>query len=275
MKNLTLLILALLPTLTYADTFTFGIVPQQSASRLAQQWTPILAKISQETGHTIIFETAKDIPMFEQRLASGDYDFAYMNPFHFVTFNNSVGYSAMAKAKDKRLKGIMVVRKDSGITSLDQLDNSTLAFPAPAAFAATLLTQAGLKQRNVHFEPNYVSSHDSVYLSVAKGFYPSGGGIIRTFNALDPEVRDQLTPIYTSKGFTPHAIANHPRVDSEVVQKVQTSFVQLAQNEEGKTLLSPLRIKAFETAVDVDWDDVRALNIKQKDTMPMTVNKEQ
>ena len=54
----------------------FGIVPQQSASKLAGLWTPILAYLSQKTGYAIRFKTARDIPTFEQRLAAGDYQCA-------------------------------------------------------------------------------------------------------------------------------------------------------------------------------------------------------
>ena len=76
-----------------AETLTFGVVPQQSASKLARLWTPILEQVSREVGVRIEFRTAKDIPTFEQRLASGEYDFAYMNPYHFTVFNVTCGTS--------------------------------------------------------------------------------------------------------------------------------------------------------------------------------------
>jgi len=100
-------------TTAIAKEYTFGIVPQQSAKKLARVWTPILQHLSQETGMKIKFSTAKDIPTFEKRLAEGEYDFAYMNPYHFTVFNEQPGYKAMAHQSDKRIKGIVVVRKDS------------------------------------------------------------------------------------------------------------------------------------------------------------------
>ncbi|WP_394251015.1 phosphate/phosphite/phosphonate ABC transporter substrate-binding protein [Vibrio profundi] len=261
MKLFTLTALALISTSTFAQTFTFSIVPQQSASRLAEQWTPIMKMLSEKTGHTFVFRTAKNIPTFEENLSKANYDFAYMNPYHLVQFNKSVGYVPIAKAKGKQIKGIIVVSKSSGITSLEQLNNTTLAFPAPAAFAASILTRASLNEQNIQFEPNYVSSHDSVYLAVARGFYPAGGGIIRTFKALDESVREKLTPIYTTKGYTPHAIAHHPNVSSDVVDAVQQALVELAQTEQGRALLEPLKVPAFESAVNQDWDDVRSLDL--------------
>ncbi|MFT6388922.1 MAG: phosphonate transport system substrate-binding protein, partial [Cellvibrionaceae bacterium] len=58
--------------------YSFGVVPQQSAERLAKLWGPVFAYVSKETGVKLQFKTAKNIPEFEKRLMAGDYDFAYM-----------------------------------------------------------------------------------------------------------------------------------------------------------------------------------------------------
>jgi phosphonate transport system substrate-binding protein len=244
-----------------AQPLTFAVVPQQSASRLAIQWNPIIQKMRQFVGQDIIFATAPDIPTFESRLKSGAYSFAYMNPYHFVVFHENPGYQALARAKDKQIKGIIVVRKDSGITRPEQLSGQTLAFPSPAAFAASILPRAYLTKNQIHFTAKYVSSHDSVYLSVAKGLYPAGGGVMRTFNAIRADIRNQLTPVWTTKGYTPHAIAVHPDVDPKIAKQVQFYLIELAKTETGKKLLNPLKIKGFVAAQNQDWDDVRSLNI--------------
>lgn len=242
---------------------SFGIVPQQSAAKLARLWGPILQQISKDTGFKVNFKTAPDIPTFEKRLAAGEYDVAYMNPYHYTVFNRTNGYLALAKARDKRIKGILVVHKDSSIEQLAGLDGSTLAFPAPASFAATILSQSNLKVSGVKFKSKYVSSHDSVYRTVAKGIYPAGGGVIRTLKNVAPEIRDQLRVLWTSQGYTPHAIAVHPRVNKQDAQSLQQALVELVQQAEGADLLKAIKINGFETAQDSDWDDVRGLELKE------------
>ncbi len=81
----------------------------------------------------------------------------------------------------------MVVAKDSPLKSLEDLAGRELVFSAPGAFAASLLTRAELEGRGIPFQARFVSSHDSVYLNVAKGHYAAGGGIRRTLEALSPE----------------------------------------------------------------------------------------
>ncbi|WP_446680425.1 phosphate/phosphite/phosphonate ABC transporter substrate-binding protein [Aliamphritea ceti] len=250
-----------------ADTLTFGIVPQQSAKKLAKLWTPVTAYLSEKTGHDIKFTTAKNIPTFEKRLQKGDYDIAYMNPYHFTVFNQKPGYKAIARQKNKRIKGIMVVRKDSSFADLNGLDGSKLAFPSPAAFAASVVPRANLTQKGIEFDPKYVSSHDSVYLNVAKGIFPAGGGVIRTFNNTDPAVRDQLKVLWTTDGYTPHAVAVGPDVSSDAAAKLQQALVDMATDPKGAELLKKINFKAFTPASDNDWDDVRGLNITLLDHM--------
>jgi phosphonate transport system substrate-binding protein len=244
-----------------ADTLTFGVVPQQAASKLARLWAPITDYLGAATGLDIRFATAPDIPTFERRLARGEYDVAYMNPYHFVVFNQSPGYRALAHARGKKIRGIVVVRKDNPIADLQALDGERLAFPAPAAFAASILPRAKLAALAIKHEPVYVSSHDSVYRAVAQGLFPAGGGVIRTFNNVEPAVREQLRILWTTDGYTPHAIAAHPSLDDQTRQQLTRALVDMAQDESGRSLLQAIRLKGFEAANDAAWDDVRRLQI--------------
>jgi len=255
---------------TNQQTLTLGIVPQQSAAKLARMWTPLLEHLSAQTSQRLQFRTAPDIPEFERRLANGDYDLAYMNPYHYTTFHRSPGYQAFAKQKDKRLKGIIVVREDSQYQDLGEFADQTLAFPSPAAFAASIITRAQFSNQEIPITPKYVSSHDSVYRSVAKGIYPAGGGVIRTFNGLEPEIRKQLRILWTSDPYTPHALAAHPRVPADAVKAILAAMQQLDNTEQGQQLLKGINFKGIVTANDADWDDIRKLNLDLLDDVVAT-----
>lgn len=246
------------------DVVTFGIVPQQSASRLAQMWGPLLSELSARTGVSFRFRTTKDIPTFEACLAAGAFDFAYMNPMHYAIFSREAGYTALAHQKGKRLKGVMVVRADSPHQDLTSLQNETVAFPSPGAFGASILTRASLQQRDVSFDASYVNSHDSVYRAVAAGLAAAGGGVSRTWNSVDPSIRDLLRIIYETEAYTPHAIAVHESVGSELARHVQDTLtdVEFSQSD----LVEGIGMAGIVAAADSDWDDVRALGMKRDDT---------
>jgi len=258
---------ALMSLQVHAQTLRFGIVPQQSATVLATGWTPIMRYLSEVTGDNIVFATAPDIPTFEKRLLDGEYDVAYMNPYHFTFFNEHRGYKAIARRGDASIQGIIVVRKDSPINELSELNGQRLAFPSPAAFAASVVPRAVLANSGVEIEPVYVSSHDSVYLNVSKGFFVAGGGIGRTLNSTNPEVAEQLRVLWKTNEYTPHAIAAHPRVDTETFDRLSAALVTMADKPQGLALLKPLSISRWQASVDADWDDVRALKIDLLDVI--------
>ncbi len=246
-------------------TLVFGIVPQQAASKTAEIWTPLLHQLGKKTGYTIRFATAKDIPTFEQQLAAGEYDLAYMNPYHYTVFHENPGYKAIAKEAEIRLKGIIVTRKDAPYQKLQDLSGMTLAFPAPAAFAATVMPLLNFAKLGITVKPKYVTSHSSTYLAVSQGLFPAGGGVIRTYEAMPDDIKSQLRIMWTSEGYTPHAIAAHPRLSNSTVNKISKALLALHNDEEGKAALTAINFKGIVTAEDKDWDDIRALNIKNLD----------
>ena len=242
--------------------YSFGVVPQQSATELARTWVPLINLLQAKSGLQLRFATAPDIPSFERRLAAGDYDFAYMNPYHYTVFHRQPGYQVFAKEKDRLLKGIVVVRKDSPYQALADLRDQTVVFPAPASFAATVLVRASFAGQHIAITPKFVSSHDSVYFNVARGFYPAGGGVIRTFENLEPATRDQMRILWTSQGYTPHAIAAHPRLAAGTVKRLQEAMLALDNDPDGRAVLEGIGFKGIVTAGDADYDAVRNLHLE-------------
>lgn len=250
------------PSVVAQPSIVFGVVPQQSATKLVQQWQPLLQRWGDLAGVEIKFATARDIPTFEARLMAGAYDIAYMNPYHFTLVNQNTGYTALARAKNKRITGIIVARRGKSV-SLDELQEKTIAFPAPRAFAASIITQSELSQKGIKFTPKYVGSHDSVYLGVLKGLYIAGGGVKRTFESLPSEIKDQLSIIYTTAGYTPHAIAVSNNVDEEITLALRKAISQLNDDPKTQESFTLLNIDGLQLAQDQDWQDVVQLGISR------------
>ena len=116
-----------------------------------------------------------------------------MNPYHFVVFHKNPGYRALVRQKDQTIQGIIVVTRDSPFTELSDLNGTKIAFPAPAAFAASIIPRATMQKEGINFTPVYVHSHDSVYLNVKRGFFKAGGGIYRSLQAMRKGLTGQST----------------------------------------------------------------------------------
>ncbi len=241
--------------------YTFGVSPQKSATQLAKTWSPILAYLSEESGVNLRFATAQSSADFSRLLTEGSYDFCYVNPQQYVYLHDKVGYAAFAHEKDKFLQGILVVRAESSIQNVSELNGAALAFPSPTSFGASVLIQAELKRQGIAFTPHYVKSHDSVYMNVAKEQFIAGGGVGRTFRLLSPEVNQQLRVLMQTKAYTPHAIASHPSVPVAVRQKVQAAMLTLNTDPVGQQMLNVIGFKGVAAATDEEYDEIRALDL--------------
>lgn len=242
-----------------APGMSFGVVPQAPPAQLAEKWEPLLTWLSARSGVPLRFETAKDIPSFEARLADSAYDLAFMNPYHYTVYHRRPGYEAFAHEADRQLQGVLVVARSSPLRRLADLDGHILAFPSPASFAATLLPLAAIENAGLHVSPQFVKSHLSVYLAVAAGLYPAGGGVVGTLEQAPGDVRARLQVMWTSAPFTPHAFASHPRVPKAELLLVRQAMVDAARDPVGRALFKAVGMSGVVAASDASWGDVRAL----------------
>lgn len=243
-----------------AKVFSFGVVPQLPPSKLLRNWGPLLAEIEKRTGITIYFDTAKDISTFEQRLAVGRYDIAYLNPYHYVSFND---YQAIVRSTHS-MRGVIVTAKKRQNKSVADLNNQQIAFPSPGAFAASVVMQTELREAGIRFTPIYFDSHEAVYRAVRNGLVQAGSGIERTFDALKDTERNELVVIYkTSKAFPSHPIAVHKRVGPATAKQIQDTLIAIANDPDPKirALLTQAGVADLVTATDADYNSVRALRL--------------
>lgn len=255
--------LIFLSTLLFSKEITLGIVPQQSPLELSKKWLKITEYLNEKTGINVIFKTEQSIPLFEEKLYSGSYDIAYINPYHFILANNKQGYNAFIRSKDN-IVGIILGRKNESFEP-NNLKGKTFLFPAPNAFAATLLTKFELKKKfnfDVDKEAKvlYVNSHDSVYKGISRKVGDFGGGISRTFENFDElSDKENLEIVYITNNYPSHPFVYHPKLDKETVNKISKAFLEMPN--ELKDLLS---IKEFITTLNSEFDVIRDLDVKQE-----------
>lgn len=252
-------LLFLFVSFSFSKTLVFGVVPQQSPSKMYSTWNPIVKYLSKETNLDIIFKTEKSIPEFEKKLYSGAYDIAYSNPYHFTLANKLVSHDAILRF-DKMIVGILVAKKDSLIKSIDDVVNKEFLFPAPKAFAATILTKYDILNKKdfdiVKSEKlKYVNSHDSVYLGVLRDIGDVGGGIVRTFNKF--KNKNELKIIYKTDKYPSHPISLSSKISEEDKNKIKNALLSMP-----KELSKKVNPKTLKETSSSEYDVVKNLAIK-------------
>lgn len=241
LKSVLVISLLLLGSPANADeSYTFAVAPQYEQRKLFSIWQPVVDELSRRTGYKLKLVATLTVPEFESELAKGRFDFAYINPYLVVKTDQRQGYIPLVRDQQP-LRGILVVRNDSPLKTPAELDGAKLAVPALDALGACLLLRAELEQTfKTRLTPVDVKSHSSVYLQVATGQLPAGGGVEKTLQVQDKAVQDTLRVLYTTRDMPSHPIVAHPRLPTKVRQTLQQSLLELAVTEDGKKLLQKI-----------------------------------
>lgn len=257
-----MILAVLITSYSIATELTLGVVPQQSPLKLSKKWNKVTDYLYKETGIKIVFKTESSIPKFEKKLYMGEYDVSYMNPYHFILANKKQNFEAIIRSK-KNIVGIVLAKEPKIDFTKENLKNKTFLFPAPNAFAATLLTKFEFREKfDFDIDKNgkvlYVNSHDSVYKGISRDIGYLGGGIIRTYNNfVNDNDKKKIYIVYKTNAYPSHPIAVHPRVNKETVVKLQKAFLNMPT--ELKKLLS---IKEFKVTNTKEFDIIKRIGVK-------------
>lgn len=218
-----------------------AVVPQIPPAEIHAVWSPLLDKLGKDGHWCFNLTLSRSIPDFENELLEGKPDLAFMNPYHQVMAHRRQGYRPLV-ADAQLLTGIVVVRKDSGLQKLEDLKGKAIAYPAPNAFAATLLTRAILAQRGIETTPVFVKTHSNVYRSVQQSDTAAGAGVNNTLMRELPGLQQELKVLFETPGFRAHPLSAHPRLPAQTQTAIRQAFIALAKSAEGSQLLDKAQL---------------------------------
>lgn len=222
--------------------YSVYVVPQLDPVTLHKKWAPLLERLGRDSGVCLELFVPSTIPVFEKELRSGRADFAFMNPYHQVMVEKEPGYLPLIRDKKNWLEGVLVVRKNSPIKNISDLQGKTIVFPAPNAYAASLLIRANLERAGVRFVAKYVESHSNAYRGVIYGSADAGGGVNNTLLREPEAMRNNLRVLYTTPASASHPFSAHPRVAQAVRECVTQAFLKLVSDKEGVALLDGIQL---------------------------------
>jgi phosphonate transport system substrate-binding protein len=230
------------------STWSLAVVPQFPLAEIHRDWTPLLERLERDSGIRLELKSPATIPKFEAEVLAGTPDFTYLNPYHQVMAHRAHGYLPLVR-DSQPLSGILVVRKDDPVRSVQELDGKEIGFPAPNAFGASLWMRALLAEREkIRIQPVYLQTHSNVYRQVVRGKVAAGGGIEHTLEQERDEVRAELRILLETPEAAPHPLSAHPRVPAEVRQAVTQTLLRLGGAPATQPLLKAVQLPALKLA---------------------------
>lgn len=244
--------------------YVVGIHPLHNPKRLFEVYSPIIKHIeAQIPGTTFQLEASRNYDEFDKKLYSGHFDFAMPNPYQTVR-SLKHGYRVFGKmGDDADFRGIILVRKDSGIQKVSDLKGKKVAYPAATALAATMMPQYYLHTHgldvNRDIENLYVGSQESSIMNVLRGHVAAAATWPvpwKTFSKENPELANQLEVKWSTGTLPNNGWVVRKDISSELVASFATQLFGLNTHAQGREMLARLPISSFEAATDATYQPV-------------------
>ena len=251
-----------------AAEIRFGTVPRLSAAELQAMYTPLAEYLAKETGEKVTIVIPKDFDAFRDAVIAGKMEIGFSNPLLYVQAKEKAAIEPLALSSEvksgTRLRGIIIVRKDSGISKLDDLRGKKLIFvdndsPAGYLFQILLLNKAGLTSSKDFTILPFAKKHENVTNAVLNRTADAGG--IRE-DELD-KVKDkmdisQIRVLGYTDYFPNWPFFATPKLKPDLAAKVKAALLKLRPNDpQNEKILGPARLTGFVPVSDKDYDDLR------------------
>lgn len=148
--------------------------PLYNPQKLGETFKPLVDYLNREVpGARIKLEASRDYHAYEQKFRAREAEILMPNPWQTIEAMK-VGYHVIAMWGDAEdFKGLIIVRKDGGIKTPDDLKGKVVSYPAPTALAAAVMPQYFLHTKGININKDiknaYVGSQESSIMNVYMG----------------------------------------------------------------------------------------------------------
>lgn len=245
--------------------YIFSVHPLHNPKRLHEIFGPVFDYLTENIeGARFRLEASRNYASYDEKLYARKFHFSLPNPFQTVNSMNH-GYRVFGKmGDDQNFRGIILVRKNSGIRTVADLKGKAISYPAPTALAATMMPQYYLHTHGINVmkdvETRYVGSQESSIMNVYLGNVAAGATWPPPWRALikeRPELEKELKIIWQTEPLPNNGLVVRDDVPEVVVKKVAQLLFDLHKHEEGKKWLERMELSKFEPADERTYQPVR------------------
>ena len=245
--------------------YVFGVHPLHNPKKLFEVYQPLVDLINEKLdGVKIKLEASRNYAAYDEKLFSGYFDLSLPNPYQTVVAAEK-GYDIFGKmGDDKNFRGILIVRKDSGIKDVRDLKGKTVSYPAPTALAATMMPQEFLYENGLDVNKDitniYVGSQESSIMNVYLGKSQAASTWPPPWIAFAkerPEVAQELEVKWETRPLLNNGLVVKKDFPKPLLEKISNVIFALHKDERGKKILERMELSRFEKAQYSTYDKVR------------------
>ena len=258
--------------------------PSLDANKISNNARELVDYLEKETGYYFTTAVPSSYIAIVEAFGTKKADIAAINTFSYIMANEKYGAEARLKVirpgGETTYKGQFITRFDSGINTIEDLNNKKFAFVDPSSTSGYILPQDIMTNKEIKLsETVFAQKHDNVVTMVYNKQVDAGATFYSPPNPSTGEILDarirvkQQYPDVEKKikifGFT-QSIPNDPWVfrkdiDEKMKVKIINAILKFTKTDKGKKALFEIAdIVDLVPAKDKDYDNLRSILSNQK-----------
>lgn len=254
------------------DEFVIGLIPEENIFRLVKRHRPLADYLTEKLGRKVRFTILSRYGDIIDRFITRDMDGAFWGSFSAILAFEKLDVEPVATpvALDgsTTVESYIIVRKDSGIETTEDLRDKTAAFVDRATATGYIFMLAYLKEKGIDdidtfFGRHYFTgSHDSTVHAVLDGRADVGAVKSRIFNNMlkkDPLMQEELVILARSPKLPDTTLCLLRDLNPSARERLRKTLVNMHKDIRGKEVLDALGAKSFVEANSRDFIPVLEL----------------
>lgn len=255
---------------TEKNPIIMSFVPSGDTEEIIASGDEIAKMITDKTGLVVQANVGTDFAAVREAMGAGKAHIGWLNTFNYVLANEKYGVDAAlvtVRFGTNFYAGQIVIRADSGITSLADLKGKTMCWVDPNSTSGYIIPSIMLKANGIDPETDFAKtveagSHNNVVAAVYNGDCDAGACYSDARSSIEedyPDVKDVVSILATTTEIPNDNVAFAKNVPQDIRDQITQALLDISASEEGQAALNSLySIDGLEKTSDSFYDGFRA-----------------
>ncbi len=250
------------------EKLLIGLIPEQNIFKQMERYEPLADYLSKKVNKTVRLTVLPRYGNIINSFVSSGMDGAFFGSFSYALAHEKLGVEVLARPLSlngtSTYHGLIFVRKDSGITSIRQMEGKRFAFVDKATTAGYLLPLAYFKKHGKNYkaflkEGYLTGTHEDAIFDVLNRKADIGAAkntVYERMAASDERIKKELVILERSPDVPENGLAVRKDLDGFLKKKLKEALLTMHENPEGEALLKAFGARQFIETKDSDYQPV-------------------